>query len=179
MEVFHQDAVFQGDFSSGWFLIASYQGGLSSKRSFTRMRSFMVISHQDGFSLPLIKVVSHQGGLICRVVPPSGWSLIKVVSHYGGLHQDAVSQGNFSSGWSLIASYQGGLSSGWSHLQGGLPVRVVSHQGGLSSRRSFNRMRSLRVISHQDGLSFFSSGPVVGYCGEDHLLRTQSSVVLL
>ena len=100
-------------------------------------------------------VVSHQGGL------SSGWSLIRVVSQQGALSSGCSQQGGLSSvwyllGWSLsgwsftrlvrVVFHQGGLSSGWSL------GRVVSRQGGLPSGWSLNR-----VVFQQDCLSSGSS----------------------
>ena len=134
----------------GWSVIrvVSYHGGLWSGQSY-----------QGGLSVwwSFIRVVFHQSGLLlggfCIVIvkrpvlPPcavDGRSRNPLYYYY-----------YFSSGWSLssglsiirysfmrVVSHQGGLSSGWSL------IRVVFPQGGLSSGWSF-----LRVVSHQGGLS--------------------------
>ena len=118
-------------------------------------------SHWVGFSSwwSLIRVVSHQGGLI-RVTFQGGligWSHqsdLSGWSHHGGLSSGWSPQGDIS-GWShwgglIRVTFQGGLIRVAFH-RGGLPSgwplsRMASHHGGLSSR-----------CCYQDGLSSGSS----------------------
>ena len=109
-------------------------------------------------------VVSYESGLLLGWW---GWSLIRVVSHQVVRmfsHQGGPSSGRFYQGGEVVSSgwcrwsHQVGLSSGqW----GWSLIKVVSHQGGLSSGWSLisavSRHSGLRAVSYQDSLSWGQS----------------------
>ena len=158
--VFHQ-----GDLLSWWSFIGMvfHQDGLSSGWSFVR-----VIFHQgdffyqDGLSSgwSFIRVIFYQGGLssgwsVIRVIP-LGWSSIRVVLHHLFIlsewsfigvvflsvsHQDGLTSGGFSWGWSFIRWSSIRLvflsSSGWSF------TTVIFHEDDPSVVWSSNSIRQV------------------------------------
>ena len=147
----------QDVFSSGWSLT---RGGLSSGWSLIRIVFLLsqgVVSHHRSFT----RVVSHQ------IVPSSG-----AVFRQGGLSSGCFFQGDLSQGWSFIrvlshhmVSHQGGLTSDRSFIlvvffiRGGLSPGVVSHQGWSSIRSGL----SSGVVGLSSGWSIIRFGLSSGW----------------